>query len=165
MYSEQCSCKALTAVLYPVYVNNGTNKACFPNWSHPRNLVLLYMCHHETWSCTTLKECTPKISNYIIILETCLGEWASANFYHHLKFFFLPQEPTWDTSSAFFARAAGRNPASAPTTSSTTVKNNTPVTTSQSSQSNVKNSSSQQASTEQIDPVILRSRQVAGWYL
>lgn len=71
------------------------------------------------------------------------------------------EEPTWDTSSAFFARAAGRNPASAPTTSSTTVKNNTPVTTSQSSQSNVKNSSSQQASTEQIDPVILRSRQVA----
>lgn len=93
MYSEQCSCKALTAVLYPVYVNNGTNKACFPNWSHPRNLVLLYMCHHEAWSCTTLKECTPKISNYIIILETCLGEWASANFYHHLKFFFFPRSP------------------------------------------------------------------------
>ncbi|KAL9982579.1 hypothetical protein ACROYT_G004641 [Oculina patagonica] len=70
------------------------------------------------------------------------------------------EEPTWDTSSAFFARAAGRNPASTPAASTTTVKNNTPLTTGQSTQ-NVKNSSSQQAPTEQIDPLVLRSRQVA----
>ena len=72
------------------------------------------------------------------------------------------QEPTWDTNSAFFARAAGRNPVPTPPTSSTTVKNNTPSTISQSSQ--IKNSSSQQPAAEQIDPVVLRSRQVAGWY-
>lgn len=69
------------------------------------------------------------------------------------------EEPTWDTNSAFFARAAGRNPVPTPPTSSTTVKNNTPSTISQSSQ--IKNSSSQQPAAEQIDPVVLRSRQVA----
>ncbi|KAJ7390396.1 hypothetical protein OS493_025650 [Desmophyllum pertusum] len=70
------------------------------------------------------------------------------------------EEPTWDTSSAFFARAAGRTPASTPASTSTTVKNTTPITTGQGPQ-NVKNNSSQQASAEQIDPVVLRSRQVA----
>ena len=78
-----------------------------------------------------------------------------------ISFWFVSQEPTWDTSSAFFARAAGRNPMSTPAASTTTVKNNAPPTTGQSSQ-NVKNSSSQPAPAEQIDPVVLRSRQVAG---
>ena len=72
------------------------------------------------------------------------------------------QEPTWDTNSAFFARAAGRNPMPPPSTSTATVKNSAPSTISQSSQ-NTKNISTQQPAAEQIDPVVLRSRQVAGW--
>ncbi|CAH3139968.1 unnamed protein product [Pocillopora meandrina] len=70
------------------------------------------------------------------------------------------EEPTWDTNSAFFARAAGRNPMPPPSTSTATVKNSTPSTISQSSQ-NTKNISTQQPAAEQIDPVVLRSRQVA----
>ena len=72
------------------------------------------------------------------------------------------KEPTWDTSSAFFARAAGRNPASAPVSNPTTVKANTSVNNGQNSQT-VKNGSSQPPPGEQIDPVVYRSRQVAGW--
>ncbi|XP_068709017.1 uncharacterized protein [Montipora foliosa] len=73
------------------------------------------------------------------------------------------EEPSWDTSSAFFARAAGRNQSPAPTTSQTTTKtnnNNNSSTNNESSQT-VKNISSQPPSSEQIDPVVLRSRQVA----
>lgn len=49
-----------------------------------------------------------------------------------------------------------------PATSAATVKNSTTSTVSQSSQ-NAKISPTQQPATEQIDPVVLRSRQVAGW--
>lgn len=70
------------------------------------------------------------------------------------------EEPSWDTSSAFFARAAGRNPPSAPVSNPTAAKTNTPVTNIPSSQT-VKNGTSQPQATEQIDPVVLRSRQVA----
>ncbi|XP_015765487.1 PREDICTED: uncharacterized protein LOC107344346 [Acropora digitifera] len=71
------------------------------------------------------------------------------------------EEPVWDTSSAFFARAAGRNNSSVPTTSQATVKNNTPVTTSESSQPAKNDIPNSHPSTEQIDPLVLRSRQVA----
>lgn len=70
------------------------------------------------------------------------------------------EEPTWDTSSAFFARAAGRNPPTVPVSDPATVKNNTPVTNGPTSQT-AKNSSNQIPPAEQIDPVVLRSRQVA----
>ncbi|XP_074613520.1 uncharacterized protein LOC141873405 [Acropora palmata] len=71
------------------------------------------------------------------------------------------EEPVWDTSSAFFARAAGRNNSSIPTTSQATVKNNTPVTNSESSQPAKNDIPNSHPSTEQIDPLVLRSRQVA----
>ena len=65
-------------------------------------------------------------------------------------------------SSAFFARAAGRNPPTVPVSNPATVKNNTPVTNGPTSQT-AKNSSNPIPPAEQIDPVVLRSRQVAGW--
>lgn len=84
-------------------------------------------------------------------------------FLYNNHLFSFSQEPSWDTSSAFFARAAGRNPPTAPASNSTTVKNNTPIPNGQSTQT-VKNGPSQPPPAEQIDPVVLRSRQVAGWY-
>ncbi|XP_020908980.1 uncharacterized protein LOC110246938 isoform X2 [Exaiptasia diaphana] len=73
-------------------------------------------------------------------------------------------EPDWDQSSAFFARAAGRNPPANSTnnTSSTTQNTSKTNTATTSTPTNTQsNKNENEAATEQLDPVILKSRQLA----
>ncbi|KAK3706773.1 hypothetical protein QZH41_015336, partial [Actinostola sp. cb2023] len=75
-------------------------------------------------------------------------------------------DPDWDQSSAFFARAAGRNPQpnssnNASSTSPTTPKSNTSSMSIPATTQNNKNQNENEAVTEQLDPLILKSRQLA----
>lgn len=79
------------------------------------------------------------------------------------------QDPDWDQSSAFFARAAGRGgPSNATSNTSpptqTTTKTNTQSTTTSAATSPTNNKTQQETetSTDQLDPVVLKSRQLAG---
>jgi len=81
------------------------------------------------------------------------------------------QEPDWDQSSAFFARAAGRSSSSNTTNTTTspptqnTTKTNTQSTTNTATTSQTADNNTQQEKepvAEQLDPVVLKSRQLAG---